>query len=271
MLVLTTGSGVTGFTLDTLIGEWAVTHRWVLLASRWFQATLSKLNAMTMSCDRLLSPAFTRARTEDQTKTDSTPSPTPQPSRSITIPQRGVIYSLNDAREHDWPEGLRRYINNLRQGKGQHPKQYSARYICSLGGFCGELGQLGELQSPVSPSIVFGQLWRRQQYGRVCLNLIQPLPRKSNHAVADFHRTLLYGGWCANPRPHLRLVYEGNPLALLAEQAGGRGSDGKQRVLAIPPEKLHQRLPLFLGSPADIDELESYGDVQQGAGKKYDV
>ena len=36
-----------------------------------------------------------------------------------------------------------------------------------------------------------------------------------------------------------------------------------QRILAIQPEKLHQRLPLFLGSPADIAELESYGDVQQ--------
>ena len=54
-------------------------------------------------------------------------------------------------------------------------------------------------------------------------------------------------------------------------QAGGRGSDGVRRVLSIPPEALHQRLPLFLGSPDDIAELEGYGDVQQGAGKKYDV
>lgn len=40
--------------------------------------------------------------------------------------------------------------------------------------------------------------------------------------VADFHRTCIYGGWCANPRSHLRLVYEANPLAFLAENAGGR-------------------------------------------------
>ena len=44
----------------------------------------------------------------------------------------GQIYSLNDARQHDWPEGLRRYIETIRQGRGQNPKQYSARYVCSL-------------------------------------------------------------------------------------------------------------------------------------------
>lgn len=54
-------------------------------------------------------------------------------------------------------------------------------------------------------------------------------------------------------------------------QAGGRGSDGKRRILDIPPTKLHQRLPLFLGSPDDIAELESYGDVQQLSGKTYEV
>ena len=54
-------------------------------------------------------------------------------------------------------------------------------------------------------------------------------------------------------------------------QAGGRGSDGKQRILDIQPEKPHQRLPLFLGSPEDILELESYGDVQQVGTKKYTV
>ena len=44
----------------------------------------------------------------------------------------GQIYSVNDARYFDWPEGLRRYIDTIRQGKGQHPMQYSARYVCSL-------------------------------------------------------------------------------------------------------------------------------------------
>jgi fructose-1,6-bisphosphatase I len=52
----------------------------------------------------------------------------------MAVPPRGVIYSLNDARQFDWPEGLRRYIDTIRQGRGQNPKQYSARYVCSLGG-----------------------------------------------------------------------------------------------------------------------------------------
>ncbi|EEF29623.1 fructose-1,6-bisphosphatase class 1 [Ricinus communis] len=139
----------------------------------------------------------------------------------IKIPSRGQIYSVNDARYFDWPEGLRQYIDTVRQGKGRYPKKYSARYICSL--------------------------------------------------VADFHRTLMYGGVAMNPRDHLRLVYEANPLSFLAEQAGGRGSDGKHRILSMQPVKLHQRLPLFLGSPEDIEELESYGDVQQKVNPGYEV
>ncbi|XP_048128300.1 fructose-1,6-bisphosphatase, chloroplastic [Rhodamnia argentea] len=140
---------------------------------------------------------------------------------NIKIPPRGQIYSVNDARYFDWPNGLRRYIDTVRQGKGRYPKKYSARYICSL--------------------------------------------------VADFHRTLLYGGVAMNPRDHLRLVYEANPLSFLVEQAGGKGSDGKSRILSIQPVKLHQRLPLFLGSPEDIEELESYGDVQQKVNPGYEV
>ncbi len=54
-------------------------------------------------------------------------------------------------------------------------------------------------------------------------------------------------------------------------QAGGKGVDGKQRIMDITPGKLHQRLPLFLGSPEDIDELMSYDDVQQVSKKTYDV
>lgn len=66
-----------------------------------------------------------------------------------------------------------------------------------------------------------------------------------------------------NPRAQLRLVHEANALSFLVENAGGRAIDGRRRILEIQPTHLHQRLPLFLGSRADVSEVESYGDIQQ--------
>ena len=82
--------------------------------------------------------------------------------------------------------------------------------------------------------------------------------------VADFHRTLLYGGIFAypgdkkNPDGKLRLMYEANPLAYIVEQAGGRASNGVQRILDIPPTSLHQRTPLFIGSNEDLKVAEEF-------------
>jgi fructose-1,6-bisphosphatase I len=79
--------------------------------------------------------------------------------------------------------------------------------------------------------------------------------------VADFHRTLLKGGIFLYPptkqyaHGKLRLMYETNPIALLAEQAGGMATDGKQRILDIKPTGLHQRTPLLVGSKAEMEML----------------
>ncbi len=76
--------------------------------------------------------------------------------------------------------------------------------------------------------------------------------------VADFHRNLLYGGIFIYPADEknkngkLRLMYEANPLAFIVEQAGGLATNGKNRILEIVPESLHQRTPLFIGSPDDV-------------------
>jgi len=113
---------------------------------------------------------------------DMTPSGEFRVASRLQCPPRGQIYSLNDARFGDWPDGLQRYITAVRSGNGQTGMQYSARYVCSL--------------------------------------------------VTDFHRTLHYGGWCGNPRPHLRLVYEANPLAFVAAACGGVGSDGNEKILS---------------------------------------
>jgi fructose-1,6-bisphosphatase I len=82
--------------------------------------------------------------------------------------------------------------------------------------------------------------------------------------VADVHRTLLYGGvflYPADVKSHkgkLRLLYEANPMSFVVEQAGGRASDGTHRVLEIEPERLHQRTPLIVGSPKNVDEVERF-------------
>jgi len=77
--------------------------------------------------------------------------------------------------------------------------------------------------------------------------------------VADFHRNLiaggifLYPGDSRNPGGKLRLSYEANPMALIAEHAGGAATDGLERILDIVPAELHQRTPLVIGSRLDVE------------------
>ncbi len=80
--------------------------------------------------------------------------------------------------------------------------------------------------------------------------------------VADFHRTLLRGGVFMYPptKTHsqgkLRLLYEANPIAYIAEQAGGLATDSTQRILDIQPTDIHQRTPLVVGSKIEMQEFE---------------
>ena len=80
--------------------------------------------------------------------------------------------------------------------------------------------------------------------------------------VSDFHRNMLKGGIYIYPSAtnypngKLRLLYEGNPMAFLAEQAGGVASDGYNRILDIQPTALHQRVPLFIGSKEMVKKAE---------------
>lgn len=78
--------------------------------------------------------------------------------------------------------------------------------------------------------------------------------------VADFHRNLLKGGIFMYPGPKgkLRLLYEANPLAKIAEQAGGLASTGSERILSIQPKDLHQRVPLIIGSTEDVQDYERF-------------
>ena len=82
--------------------------------------------------------------------------------------------------------------------------------------------------------------------------------------VADVHRTLFYGGIFMYPgdrrnvKGKIRLVYECNPMAFIVEAAGGRATDGKERILEKKPETLHERCPLFIGSMDDVLLVEKF-------------
>lgn len=82
--------------------------------------------------------------------------------------------------------------------------------------------------------------------------------------VGEIHRMLLYGGIYGNPKNknskngNLRLLYECAPMSYIIEQAGGKAIDGNQRILEIMPEQIHQRTPIFIGSPEEIEKLEKY-------------
>jgi len=82
--------------------------------------------------------------------------------------------------------------------------------------------------------------------------------------VSDVHRNLIkggifmYPGTVDKPLGKLRLLYECNPFAFILEVAGGKATDGKQRILDIEPTSLHQRTPMFIGSKLMMEELETF-------------
>lgn len=137
--------------------------------------------------------------------------------RGIQIPQDTAEYSINASNARHWFAPVRRYIDELEQGKsGPRGKNFNMRWIASM--------------------------------------------------VADVHRILSRGGIFMYPadardpdKPgKLRLMYEANPMAFIIEQAGGAATDGQQRILAIQPTGLHQRVAVFLGSKNEVERVTSY-------------
>lgn len=82
--------------------------------------------------------------------------------------------------------------------------------------------------------------------------------------VADIHRTLFYGGIYLYPpdkihkNGKIRIVYEGNPLSMILEQAGGIATNGTGRILDVKPHSIHERTPFYGGSPENIQDLLKY-------------
>ncbi len=131
---------------------------------------------------------------------------------SMTFPETGTIYSINEGNYIHFPKGVKDYLKYCQEEEDDRP--YTSRYIGSL--------------------------------------------------VSDFHRNMIKGGIYIYPtsskatKGKLRLLYECNPMAFLAEQAGGKASDGYGRILHITPTELHQRVPFFCGSKKMVEKAEQF-------------
>src|SRR5262245_1614243 len=132
----------------------------------------------------------------------------------IKMPNEGRIYSCNEGNAKYWSAETRALVDHLKGERSDGKKERKPRSLRYIGSL-----------------------------------------------VADFHRNLLYGGLFLYPADvkdskashgKLRLLYEANPLAFIAEQAGGAASDGAHRILDLEPYDLHQRTPLFIGSRDDV-------------------
>lgn len=121
-------------------------------------------------------------------------------------------------------------------------------------------------------SVNHGNFFQYEENVRKYINLCQKktkaeggpyTQRYIGSMVSDVHRNLIKGGifmypaTTDKPKGKLRLLYECNPFAFINEVAGGKATDGKQRILDIEPKELHQRTPLFIGSKKMMEELES--------------
>ncbi|MHB0992187.1 MAG: class 1 fructose-bisphosphatase [Burkholderiales bacterium] len=163
MLVITTGNGVNGFTLDTNIGEFVLTHP------------------------------------------------------DMTIPADTKEFAINASNQRFWEAPVQRYVTECVAGKtGPRGRDFNMRWVASM--------------------------------------------------VAEVHRILVRGGIFMYPKDNkdpakagkLRLMYEANPMSFIVEQAGGLSSTGRQRILEVQPEGLHQRVPVILGSKNEVEVVLSY-------------
>ncbi|GGF80393.1 class 1 fructose-bisphosphatase [Wenyingzhuangia marina] len=106
-----------------------------------------------------------------------------------------------------------------------------------------------------------------KKYIKYCQQIEDDRPYTSRYIgslASDFHRNMIKGGIymypksTKNPEGKLRLLYECNPMAFLAEQANGKASDGYKRILDIKPTQLHQRVPFICGSRNMVDKAEEF-------------
>ena len=143
----------------------------------------------------------------------------------------------------------------------------------SIGEFCLSHPKIEMPKAGITYSINQGYIHKFdegiREYVKYCTEKNAPTKRPYSlryigSMVADFHRTLIKGGifiypaTSDAPNGKLRLMYECNPLAYIAEQAGGRATTGSQRIMEIAPATLHQRTPIFIGSEEMVLKAEEF-------------
>lgn len=153
---------------------------------------------------------------------------------NMRIPDQGKIYSINEGYQYMWDDSVKQYIESKKDpAKG---KPYGARYV-------------GSMVADVHRTIKYGGIFL---YPATSQNPSGKVNSNPTHGITMIAKISLKIDF------QLRLMYECNPMAYLIEQAGGKASTGKQPVLDVIPEKIHQRSPIFLGSPKDVDEVLSF-------------
>ena len=140
---------------------------------------------------------------------------------NVSIPEETQEFAINASNQRHWEAPVQRYIAECLQGEqGERGKNFNMRWVASM--------------------------------------------------VAEVHRILTRGGVFMYPidaraksagkAGKLRLMYEANPMAFIIEQAGGAATTGRQRILDIQPEEIHQRVPVVLGSRNEVERITRYHD-----------
>lgn len=143
----------------------------------------------------------------------------------------------------------------------------------SIGEFCLSHPNLKCPEAGKIYSVNHGNFFQYEENVRKYINLCQNKTKETGgpytqryigSMVSDVHRNLIkggifmYPGTIDKPKGKLRLLYECNPFAFIAEVAGAKATDGKQSILDVEPTELHQRTPFFVGSKTMMEELESF-------------
>ncbi|MGB1008180.1 MAG: class 1 fructose-bisphosphatase [Thiolinea sp.] len=143
--------------------------------------------------------------------------------KAVTIPQETQEFAINSSNQRYWEAPVKRYIDECLQGTdGTRGKNFNMRWVASM---------VAEVHRILSRGGVF----------------LYPTDAKLQAAGKD---------------GKLRLLYEASPMSMIVEQAGGEATTGHQRILDVQPTELHQRVPVILGSKAEVDLLSNYHSNQ---------